>query len=280
MTEATMDSGITEKPKGVRAMRFGGTWMTDPELIIDVEPSPKRVRVEFGGETIADSEAVLILREGKLVPVYYFPRGDVRMDLLTRTDHSTHCPHKADASYWTIAAGGRTEENAVWSYEAPLPHMAAIKDYLAFYWNKMDRWLEEDEEVFVHAMDPRKRIDIRASSRRVEVVVGGVTIADSTNGQFLFETDLPTRYYLPQADVRMDLLTPTASRTACPYKGEASYWAAEIDGARIEDIVWSYADPVEGSERLRGLMCFYNENVDEIRVGGMTVPKPQTKWSK
>ena len=119
------------------------------------------------------------------------------MDLLTPTDHSTHCPHKGDARYWSVAAGGQRAENAVWAYDAPPPHIAGLRGHVAFYWGEMDRWLEEDEEVFVHARDPRKRVDITMSGREVEVVLGGETVARSTGAMFLFETDLPTRYYLP-----------------------------------------------------------------------------------
>ena len=115
-----------------------------PPRRIDVEPCAARVRVELGGEVVADSTRALLMREADYAPVHYFPREDVRMDLLTRTDHATRCPYKGDASYWTIEAGGRTAENAVWSYERPIPGMAAIARYLAFYRDRMDGWTEED----------------------------------------------------------------------------------------------------------------------------------------
>ncbi len=266
--------------RGVRAVKFEDGWRTDPVYAIDVEPCPKRVRVEFGGETVADSLGVLTLREQGHLPVYYFPKADVRMDLMTPTDHQTHCPHKGDARYWTIAAGGATAENAVWAYDDPFEQMAILKDHVAFYWNKMDRWLEEDEEVLVHARDPRKRIDIIPSTRPVRVVLGGETVADSSDAMFLFETDLPTRYYLPPADVRTDLLTPTETRTRCPYKGEAVYWSAAVGGATFDDVVWSYPDPIVESSRIKDRLCFYNENVDAVFVDGIEQPKPRTKWSK
>jgi len=99
------------------------------------------VRVEFGGEVVADSTRALVMREADYPPVHYFPRDDVRMDLLTRTGHATRCPYKGDASYWTVEAGGRAAENAVWSYEAPIPGIAG---YLAFYRERMDAWSEDD----------------------------------------------------------------------------------------------------------------------------------------
>ena len=114
-----------------------------PARRIDVEPCAARVKVELGGEVVADSARALLLREGDYPPVHYFPRDDVRMDLLRRTDHATHCPYKGDASYWTIEAGGRAAKNAVWSYEQPIAAMTGIAGYLAFYRDRMDGWSEE-----------------------------------------------------------------------------------------------------------------------------------------
>ena len=115
-----------------------------PARRIDVEPCAARVRVELGGEVVADSARTLLLFEENYPPVHYFPRDDVRMDLLVPTTHTTRCPYKGDASYWTVAAGGRTAENAVWSYEEPIPGMTGIAGYLAFYRDRMDGRSEED----------------------------------------------------------------------------------------------------------------------------------------
>jgi uncharacterized protein (DUF427 family) len=92
----------------------------------------------FGGEVVADTAGALVLREASYPAVYYVPRADAAMDLLEATDHSTHCPYKGDASYFTISAGGRHAANAVWSYEQPYPAVMAIRDYLAFYPNRVD----------------------------------------------------------------------------------------------------------------------------------------------
>ncbi len=97
-----------------------------------------------------------------------------------------------------------------------------LRDHVTFEWAKMDAWFEEDDEVYVHARDPYKRVDVLHSSRHVKVVVAGEVVADTRAArQILFETGLPTRYYLPKADVRMDLLVPTDTETRCPYKGDA-----------------------------------------------------------
>jgi len=251
-----------------------------PDYDVHFEACPKRVRVVFNGETVADSTAVMRLHETGHLPVYYFPRADVRRDLLRATAHDSFCPYKGEASYWTVAAGGREAENAVWSYEAPFEETAEIKDYFAFYWNRMDAWYEEDEEVFVHPRDPYVRIDILDSRRQVEVVLGGRTVARSGRTRFLFETGLPTRYYLPREDIEMSLLEPSETRTACPYKGTARYWSVRVGEKLQEDMVWSYSQPTPESSRIKDLLCFFNERVDAIRIDGEAQPRPKTKWSQ
>jgi uncharacterized protein (DUF427 family) len=109
-----------------------------PAHPITISRDGRRVRVRFAGRIVADTTRALTLREAHYPPVYYVPRADTDMSVLTRTAHSTHCPYKGDASYFTIAADGRTAENAVWSYEQPFPAVAEIKDYLAFYPNRVD----------------------------------------------------------------------------------------------------------------------------------------------
>ena len=246
---------------------------------VEFEVSPKRIRATFDGRTIVDSTRALVVRESRHVPVYYFPRDDVAMEALTPTDHSTYCPFKGHASYLTVASGDRRAENAVWSYEDPYVEVAGLKDYVAFYWDRMDAWFEEDEEVFVHARDPHVRVDILDSSRPVRVVLDGETVAETSRARFLFETGLPTRYYIPKDDVRADLLVPSETVTACPYKGNAHYCSVQLGGRLHEDIVWFYDDPVHEAARIRGYLCFFNERVDDIFVDGEAVPKTKTKWS-
>ncbi len=253
---------------------------TNPDYKVTLERSPRRVRVKFNGETIADSSAAHLLFETRHLPVYYFPRGDVRMDKLTPTDHHSFCPYKGTASYWTIRVGDKVSENAVWGYPDPYDEVPALKDFVAFYWDRVDGWYEEDEEIFVHPRDPYKRVDVVASSRHVQVVVGGEIVADTKRARFLFETRLPTRYYIPPEDVRMDLLVPSDKATACPYKGKARYHSVKIGQEVFPDIVWSYPEPIAECPKIKGHLCFFNELVDEIRVDGVVVPRPVTPWSK
>jgi uncharacterized protein (DUF427 family) len=110
-----------------------------PDHPIGIEPNPRRVRVTFNGRVVADTARALTLREAALPPVQYIPRADADMALFTRTAHATYCPYKGDAAYYTLEVDGRTSENAVWTYEAPYPAVAQIKDHLAVYPSRVDR---------------------------------------------------------------------------------------------------------------------------------------------
>lgn len=228
----------------------------------------------LGGEIVADTTSPLLVWEVPYYPTYYFPEADVRTDLLVATGETRRSPSRGEATQYVVKAGN--SEGVAYAYHEPkIPELAG---HYAFVWKTMDHWFEEDEEVFVHARDPYTRIDILPSSRRVRVEVDGVTVADSTNGAFLFETGLPVRYYLPKTDVRMDLLTPTETRTACPYKGEARYWSVTVNGKTYEDIVWGYDSPLPESFGIGGMVAFYNEKVD-IYVDEELQERPKTKFS-
>ncbi len=246
---------------------------------VEYEPSPRRVRAVLRGETIVDSTDVLLVRETGHTPVYYFPRDDVAMERLSSTEKRTHCPWKGDACYWTITTEGHAAENAAWAYRDPLPQASALQDRIAFYWQSLDHWYEEDEEVFVHARDPRVRVDTLLSHRSVEVIHAGEVLARSNRAQFLFETDLPIRYYIPPDDVRRDLLVESPTTTRCPYKGMATHLSLIIDGVAHEDIAWVYPDPIPECPRIASHIAFYNERVDRILVDGKPVGRPQTAWS-
>jgi uncharacterized protein (DUF427 family) len=248
------------------------------QLRVRTEPNRRRVRVFFGGEAVADSSATLYLFETGHLPVYYFPREDVRFELLEPTSEKSHCPDKGDASYYTVQAGGRRYDNAVWAYPEPIASVPELADYVAFYWNKADAWYEEDDEVFKHPRDPYHRVDVLSSSRRVQVRVGGVLVAESSRPRLLFETGLPVRYYLPKLDVRQELLVPSPTRSRCPYKGEAVYWSVRDGDELLEDIVWSYPAPIPEAPKIENLLAFYNEKTD-ITVDGVLQERPATKWS-
>lgn len=246
-----------------------------------VEPSPRWVRVRFGGAVVADSRrAQLLVQYGPgpfpgSMPTYYFPPEDVRMEALAPSAHQGR--HTA-VRYQTIHVSDRAAERGAWIVQAPPEEFATLKGMVSFRWEQMDGWYEEEEKVFIHARDPHQRIDVLASSRHVRVEIDGVIVAETRRPHLLFETSLPTRYYIPREDVRMELLTPTRHSSQCPYKGVAQYWSATLGDRTVENIVWSYSDPIPENPKIRGLLSFFNERVDMF-VDGVLQLRPRTPWS-
>jgi uncharacterized protein (DUF427 family) len=249
-----------------------------PGRALYLEPSPKRVRVVVADEVVADSLHAMLLHEGGSQPVYYFPPEDVREDVLERSDTVTHCPKKGDASYYSLRVGERTASDAAWFYPDPLPGAPPIGGLIAFYWDRVDRWLEEEEEVFFHPRDPYHRIDILPSSRQVRVLRKGTLLAQSDRAVVLFETGLPPRWYLPREDIVAEL-APSDTHTGCPYKGVAGYFSVVIDGHVTPDIVWTYADPRPEATPIKGLLAFYDERVD-VELDGVPQERPESPWSE
>jgi uncharacterized protein (DUF427 family) len=241
-----------------------------------LEPTPKRIRVEVGGVTVADSRRAMILHESGHQPIYYFPPEDVRADVLEDSDRHTHCPKKGDASYYTIRAGGDVVEAGAWYYPDPLAGAPPIKGLIAFYFNRMGRWREEAEEIGVHPRDPYHRVDVLATDRHIKISLDGVVLADTDRALALFESNLPTRWYMPIEDVRAEL-EPSDTITRCPYKGTASYYSVKLeDGGR--DLVWYYEQPLDEVGRIKGLVCFFNEKID-LELDGEPQQRPDSPWS-
>jgi uncharacterized protein (DUF427 family) len=247
--------------------------------VLFFDPVPQRIRALFAGETVVDSKRAKLLHETGHLPVYYFPLEDVRTDLLERTDTHTHCPHKGEASYWSLAVGARSAPDAVWAYEEPIEPASFLRGHVAVYWHVPDEWFAEDEQLFGHPRDPYSRIDVYRTSRRVRVAVGGEVVAESVRTRALFETGLPTRYYFPPEDVRLDLLDPSPKRTRCAYKGSASYWHVRAGGELHDDLAWTYPDPQHDAAPVRDLIAFFNERVD-LDVDGEAQDRPRTQWSR
>jgi uncharacterized protein (DUF427 family) len=128
-----------------------------PDHPITIEPATKRWRARFAGHVIADTNDALILREANLAPVVYFPREDVAMEYMARTDRTTHCPYKGDAGYYTILMDGELVENAVWTYEEPFYAMEPIAGRLAFYPDKVEVYAVDDEAVNPHHREDELR---------------------------------------------------------------------------------------------------------------------------
>jgi uncharacterized protein (DUF427 family) len=248
-----------------------------PGRALYLEPTKKRVRVLVGEEVVADSLHAMLLHEGGSQPVYYFPPEDVRQDVLEASDTSTHCPKKGDASYHSIRVGELVVADAAWYYPDPLPGAPPIGGLIAFYWDRVDHWLEEEQEIFFHPRDPYHRIDIMPSSRQVRVLRKGTLLAQSDQAVVLFETGLPPRWYLPREDVVAEL-EPSDSHTGCPYKGLASYFSVLLDGHATPDIVWTYPDPLPEATPIKDLLAFYDERVD-VELDGVPQERPESPWS-
>jgi len=246
---------------------------------VQIEPSARRVRAYFGGEPIADSTHVLLVTEPRRLPVYYFPMSDVRMDLLRPTAYSNGAVGaKAPIARWSLQYGDRLVEQVGWSFREPDAEHAPLREYIAFYWAKLDAWFEEDEEVYVHPRSPHHRVDVMSSSRHIKVVVDGEVVAETHRPHVLFETGLPARYYIPRVDVRQDLLVSSETITQCPYKGRAEYWSVRIGDKEYKDLVWSYPFPIAECPKIAQLVSFFNERVD-IYVDGELEIRPRTMWS-
>ena len=258
-----------------------GTFNRDlPERkgLIYTEPFPRRIRARFAGQTVVDSRRARLVHESGLLPLLYFPEDEVRMDLLEASDFVTHCPWKGDARHHTLTVGDRVAVNAAWSYPDPIAEAPDIAGHVSFYFGTLDEWLEEDEPLLVHVRDPYTRTDVLDTSRHVRVEIGGEVVAETTRARVLYETGLPPRWYLPSDDVRTDLLVPSETRSTCAYKGVASYHSVRAGGEEYADIVWHYPDPLRDAERIRDLLCFYNERVD-LYVDGELQERPETKWA-
>ena len=212
--------------------------------VLYVDAIPGRVRGRLGGETVVDSRRVHMVHESGRLPVWYFPKEDVRTEL--------------------VPDGALTRRGE------PL-----LEGLVAVDFKSLDEWLEEDEPVIGHPRDPFHRIDVRRSSRQVKVSLGGQTLAESERPLALFEAGLPTRWYLPREDVRMELLEPSETRTVCAYKGQAETYSFGEHG----DIAWTYPDPEREVAPIQGLVCFYNEFVD-IELDGEPQQRPTSPFSR
>lgn len=241
-----------------------------------MEPGTKRVRVYLGGQVVADTDHPMLVWEVPSYPTYYFPAVDVRTELMEADGGVQHSPSRGDGRTFTVSAGDKRAQEAALQYADS--QIEELRDLIRFDWHSMDAWFEEDEQVFTHPRDPYTRVDVLASSRHVRVEVGGITIAESASPRMLFETGLPVRYYVPKTHVRMDLLMPTGSVSHCPYKGQAEYWSVRAGDGVHDDLAWSYRAPFAESQKIAGLIAFYNEKVD-IYVDGVKQERPVTKFS-
>jgi uncharacterized protein (DUF427 family) len=217
--------------------------------LLYVEASPRRIRAILDGQVAVDSRRAKLLFEPFSLPRYFVPRDDVR---------------------WDLAAGVTPVE--------PPAGAPGLEDHVAFAFDAMETWLEEEDEIIGHAPDPYHRIDVRSTTRHVRVSLDGHVLAESERTKALFETSLPTRWYFPPEDVVAELL-PSDLVTTCAYKGHASYRSVRVGDTLAENLVWTYPDPRREAEPVRDLLAFFNEQVD-LDVDGERHSRPGGPWAQ
>ncbi|MGH3170436.1 MAG: DUF427 domain-containing protein, partial [Trebonia sp.] len=189
-----------------------------PERLLFAEPLRRRMRVQFGGTWVADSEEVILLHEPGRYPVAFFPHSSVAAGSLRETGLVTQHRELGETTWFAVTAteagaGTATAERAAWEYRNPPEHAKILQGRVAFAWRAMDAFFEEDERILGHAADAYHRIDIRASSRHLTVRSGDRVVADTTRPLALYESGFAPRWYVPRADVDESALTAAALRT-------------------------------------------------------------------
>jgi uncharacterized protein (DUF427 family) len=252
------------------------------------ERTARRLRVRRDGDTLCDTtEAMLVWEPRRLVPLYAVPEADLRAELNPAGEPVLQEPaglppvlgpegfepHTCPGQPLDVQLDGVRLEGRAFRPSDPDLAGYVLLDFPSF------EWVEEDQPAIGHPHDPFKRIDTLASSRRVVVSLDGQALADSTRSVALHETHLPTRWYLPRDDLRMDLLKPSEHRSTCAYKGVASYLSVAGAGDAGRDIAWTYPEPLQDALPVRDLVCFFSERTD-LTVDDAAVARPVTPWSR
>lgn len=251
------------------------------------EPTEKRIRALVGDRTVVDStRAVLVWEPRRVVPSYAVPPEDVDAELepsaeadaaagdepAVLTPMVPFSAHTADGRSLDLRVGDVVREAAAFRLADP-----ELDGYLLLDFHSFDAWYEEDEPNVGHPRNPFHRIDILHSSRHVRVELDGELLAETRRPRLLFETGLPTRFYMPREDVIADL-RPSPRTTYCAYKGQASYCSLDAGGEERSNLVWSYEQPLREASEIAGFVCFFNEKVD-IVVDGERLERAHTAWS-
>jgi uncharacterized protein (DUF427 family) len=241
-----------------------------------IEPVPRRIRAMLGGEAVLDTVNARYVWEWPGYPQYYIPVADVKPGALVDEEHASKLLF-GTARRHGLRAGDVHRPGAARIYgDDAADGLAAT---VRLDWDALDAWFEEDEEVFVHPRSPYTRVDALRSNRPVRVELEGVLLADARASVMVFETGLPTRYYLSRTDVGFEHLVPSGTVTACPYKGVTSgYWSVRAGDAVHADLAWAYDFPTRQLLPIAGMIAFYNEKVD-IVLDGQRLARPKTHFS-
>jgi uncharacterized protein (DUF427 family) len=240
-----------------------------------IEPAPRRVRGFLGHELVFDTTSARYVWELPYYPAYYVPLADVREGFLRDEDHP-QAVQLGPSRLHSLVGAGQTYQSAarVFDRGGDSPVAGTVR----FEWNPL-RWFEEDEQIYGHPRNPYSRVDALRSHRHVRVELDGVVLADTRSPVLLFETGLPTRYYIDPTDIDFEHLEPSLTQTLCPYKGVTSgYWSVRAGDTVHPDLAWTYHYPLPAVGQIAGLVAFYNEKLD-ITVDGAALRRPQTQFS-
>jgi uncharacterized protein (DUF427 family) len=250
-----------------------------PQPIVPVdhiEPVPRRVRAMLGGAVVLDTTRALYVWEWPNFPQYYVPLADLDPAAMVDEEHAERL-HRGLARRFGLRVGDITQPGAALVFGEDA--LEGLEGTVRLDWNALDAWFEEDEEVFVHPRSPYSRVDALRSTRTVRVELEEVVLAESSSPVMVFETGLPTRYYLNRTEVRFEHLVPTDTVTSCPYKGTTTgYWSVRIGDQTHADLAWAYDFPTGPLLPIAGLIAFYNEKVN-VFVDGVLLDRPGTHFS-
>jgi uncharacterized protein (DUF427 family) len=240
-----------------------------------VEPAPRRVRGYADGVLVFDTVSARYVWETPYYPQYYIPMKDVRADLLVDEERPRWLQFGTAHSH-ALRVNGVSTPYAVRVLGNDA--VSALTGTARFEWTAVD-WFEEDERIVGgHPRNPYVRVDTLRSHRHVRVELDGTVLAESHAPVLLFETGLPTRYYIDRTDVAFEHLVSSNEQTTCPYKGVTSgYWSVVVGETERPDLAWSYQYPHPSVAAIAGMIAFYNEKVD-ILVDGIAQPKPRTHF--
>ena len=238
-----------------------------------IEPAPRRVRGFLGHELVFDTIGARYVWEVPYYPQYYVPLADVRTEFLRDEDH----PQKVQlgsSRLHSLVGAGQTHEKAARVFDGDGPVAGMVR----FDWDRL-RWFEEDEPIYGHPRNPYARVDALRSHRHVRVQLDDTVLADTVAPVLLFETGLPTRYYIDPTDVAFEHLEPSSTETLCPYKGTTSgYWSVRVGETLHQDLAWTYTYPLTAVAPIAGLIAFYKEKL-YIIVDGAARGRPKTQFS-
>jgi uncharacterized protein (DUF427 family) len=241
-----------------------------------IEPVPRRIRAFLGASAVLDTTRAVYVWEWPNYPQYYIPLADVDAATLVDEQREEHL-RRGTARRHGLRVGEVSREGAAHVYGEDA--LAGLQGMVRFEWDALDAWFEEDEQVFVHPRNPYSRVDALRSTRTVRVALEGVVLAECSCPVLVFETGLPTRYYLDRTSVRFEHLQASDTVTSCPYKGKTSgYWSVRIGEQLHEDLAWAYDFPTPALAPIAGLIAFYNEKLD-ISVDGELLERPKTHFS-